>query len=173
MPLYTSGLVRVQRAMFVACLLALVGCNPHMYDSVPALYDAKRSEVPGTWLCYDRTTVVLRPDGTADIRLLDGQEFDFDHRWRLSGKGRWKLTDQRAGWNDGQHVRLSLTARTGAATREPEPGETSDAADAPPPPRTYTWTFELERDDEDALRLYFFFGDPDSRSTYVLVRQDA
>ncbi|MFE0511023.1 hypothetical protein [Streptomyces sp. NPDC058964] len=43
-------------------------------------------------------------------------------------------------------------------------------ADSPPAPRTYTWTFELRRDDRKALELYFFFGDPDSRSTYVLQR---
>ncbi|MGJ3560089.1 hypothetical protein ACR6C2_21785 [Streptomyces sp. INA 01156] len=39
-------------------------------------------------------------------------------------------------------------------------------------PKTYTWTFELERDDREALRLYFFFGDPDSRSTYILEREE-
>ena len=146
--------------MFVAALLALAGCNPHMYDDVPALHDVKPAEVPGTWVGYDRTNVVLRPDGKADIRLLDGQGWDFDDKWRLSGTGTWKLTDQPTGWNDGQHVQLTLTSRTAVA------------ADRLQGPKTYTWTFDLERDDKEALTLYFFFGDPDSRSRYILEREE-
>ncbi|MFD7706763.1 hypothetical protein ACFV6E_10465 [Streptomyces sp. NPDC059785] len=148
-----------------------------MYDDVPALHDAKRTEVPGTWVGYDRTNVVLQPNGKADVDLLDGQEWDFDDGWRLSGTGTWELTDRRTGWNEGQHVRLTLTSRTAVTARTPLPDEPPQSLDAPSAiraeaPRTYTWTFELERDDEDALRLYFFFGDPDSRSTYVLERQE-
>ncbi|MFF3334152.1 hypothetical protein ACFYWX_32165 [Streptomyces sp. NPDC002888] len=143
-----------------------------MYDDVPALHDAKPAEVAGSWLCYDRTRVVFRPDGKADIRLLDGQEWDFDDRWRLSGTGTWKLTDKRTGWNDGQHVQLTLTSRTSVATRAPEPNEPPDPpTNLPQAPKTYTWTFELRRDDKEALGLYFFFSDPDSRSTYVLQRE--
>ncbi|MER5533415.1 hypothetical protein [Streptomyces mirabilis] len=142
-----------------------------MYDEVPALHDAKRAEVSGSWIGYDRTSVVLRPDGKADIRLLDGQEWDFDDGWRLSGTGTWKLTDKRTGWNDGRHVQLTLTSRTAVATRAPEPNEPLDPpTDRPQTPKTYTWTFELRRDDKKALKLYFFFGDPDSRSTYILQR---
>ncbi|KAB1140373.1 hypothetical protein F7R91_36240 [Streptomyces luteolifulvus] len=172
MPTHSSGLASGRYAVFVACLLALAGCNPHMYDEVPALHDAKPAEVSGSWLGHDRTHVVLRPDGRADIRLLDGQEWDFDDRWRLSGTGTWKLTDRRTGWNDGQHVRLTLISRTGVAARAPEPGERlGPPADGSQAPDTYTWTFELERDDKETLRLYFIFGDPDSRSTYTLERE--
>ncbi|MFG2117982.1 hypothetical protein [Streptomyces sp. NPDC048710] len=142
-----------------------------MYDDVPALHDVKRAEVAGSWTGYDRTNIAFRPDGKADIRLLDGQEWDFDDRWRLTGAGTWKLTDQRTGWNDGQHVLLTLTARTAVATRAPEPDDPpAPTTDRPQPPKTYTWTFELRRNDEKALELYFFFGDPDSRSTYILQR---
>ncbi|MFD9500449.1 hypothetical protein [Streptomyces sp. NPDC060035] len=35
------------------------------------------------------------------------------------------------------------------------------------------WTFELRRDERDELELYFFLGDPDSRSTYVLTREQS
>ncbi|MCF3130796.1 hypothetical protein [Streptomyces olivochromogenes] len=167
-----SGLARGRHAVFVACLLALTGCNPHMYDDVPALHDAKPPEVAGSWLGYDRTHVVLRPDGKADIRLLDGLEWDFDDRWRLSGTGTWELTDKRTGWNDGQHVRLKLTSRTAVATRAPEPDDPpAPTGDSPRIPKTYTWTFELRRDDKKDLELYFFFHDPDSRSTYILQRE--
>ncbi|MEU2059300.1 hypothetical protein [Streptomyces sp. NPDC013455] len=162
---------RCSRAVLVACAFVLSGCNPHMYDDVPGLHDVRRAEVPGTWLGLDRTKVVLRPDGRADIRLLDGQEWDFDDRWRLSGTGTWKLTGERAGWSDGRHVLLTLTSRTAVATRAPEPDDPpGPAVNTTGTPRTYTWTFELRRDDGKALNLYFFFGDPDSRSTYVLRR---
>ncbi|MGW2782687.1 hypothetical protein ACWC3X_15795 [Streptomyces populi] len=158
-------------AALVACLLVLVGCNPHMYDEVPAVRDAKRAEIVGAWRCLDATEVTLRADGTAVIRLLDGQEFDFDDGWRASGTGTWELTDERAGWNDGQHVRLTLTSRTASATRAPGPGERlGPSAERAPAPDTYTWTFELQRNDKKRLLLYFFFGDPDSRSAYVLER---
>ncbi|MFE1289977.1 hypothetical protein [Streptomyces sp. NPDC058751] len=158
-------------AALVACLLLLVGCNPHMYDEVPAVRDAKRAEIVDSWRSVDGTEVTLRADGTAGIRLLDGQEFDFDDGWRVSGTGTWKLTGERAGWNDGQHVRLTLTSRTASTTRTPGPGERADPPDGlRPAPDTYTWTFELQRNDKKRLLLYFFFGDPDSRSAYVLER---
>lgn len=112
-----------------------------MHDEVPALHDTKRAEVSGSWIGYDRTNVVFRPDGKADIRLLDGQEWDFDDRWRLSGTGTWKLTDKRTGWNDGRHVQLTPTSRTAVATRAPEPNEPLDPlADRLQTPKTYTWS---------------------------------
>lgn len=158
-------------AVLVAGLFVLVGCNPHMYDDVPAVHDAKRAEIVDSWRCVDSTEVTLRADGTAVIRLLDGQEFDFDDRWRVSGTGVWELTDERGGWNDGQHVRLTLTSRTASATRTPAPDESLGSSAGPEPaPETYTWTFELQRNDKKRLLLYFFFGDPDSRSAYVLER---
>ncbi|MFF8537367.1 hypothetical protein ACF07B_36280 [Streptomyces sp. NPDC015532] len=157
----------------LAGLLVLVGCSPRMYDEVPAVRDAKRAEIVDSWRSADSTEVTLRADGTAVIRLLDGQEFDFDDSWRVSGTGRWKLTDERTGWNDGQHVRLTLTSRTASATRTPGPGELEPSAGPEPAPETYTWTFELQRNDKKRLLLYFFFGDPDSRSAYVLERAQA
>jgi hypothetical protein len=38
-----------------------------------------------------------------------------------------------------------------------------------PAPHSYTWVFELERTDQ-GIRLYFFFGDPDSCSQHYLER---
>ncbi|WNO76802.1 hypothetical protein [Streptomyces sp. AM8-1-1] len=169
----TNSLAPPRRiAAVIACLLVLVGCNPHMYDEVPAVHDAKRAEIVGSWLGFDRTEVTLQSDGKAVISLLDGQEFDFDDRWRLSGTGEWELTDERTGWNDGQHVQLTLTSRMSSTTRTPDPAERLDPSpERGPAPETYRWTFELQRDDKKQLMLYFFFGDPDSRSTYVLERK--
>ncbi len=168
----TNSLAPPRRiAAVVACLSVVVGCNPHMYDEVPAVHDAKRAEIVGSWLGVDRTEVTLQPDGKAVVSLLDGQEFDFDDRWRLSGAGEWELTDERTGWNDGQHVQLTLTSRMSSATRTQDPAERLDpSSERGPAPETYRWTFELQRDDKKQLMLYFFFGDPDSRSTYGLER---
>lgn len=171
MPTRPSAPTGRRIASLVVCLLALVGCNPHMYDEVPALRDAKRTEIAATWLGFDHTEVTLQPDGKAVLHLLDGQEFDFDAGWRVSGTGTWELTDERMGWNDGQHIRVSLTARTSSTTRTPDPAHPFPSTEQLPIPETYTWTFELQRDKKEQLELSFFFGDPDSRSTYVLERR--
>ncbi|MCZ7459706.1 hypothetical protein [Streptomyces sp. WMMC940] len=99
------------------------------------------------------------------------QEFDFDDGWRLSGTGQWELTDERTGWNAGQHVRMALTSRMASATRTPDSAELDPSSEHEPAPETCTWTFELQRDDMKQLLLYFSFGDPDSRSSYVLQRK--
>ncbi|WP_392749301.1 hypothetical protein [Streptomyces sp. LN590] len=67
---------------------------------------------------------------------------------------------------------MALTSRTASATRAPDPAEPfGESAERDPAPEFYTWTFELRRDNREELELYFFFGDPDSRSTYVLTRK--
>ncbi|MFC9296457.1 hypothetical protein ACFTWH_12450 [Streptomyces sp. NPDC057011] len=147
----------------VAALLTMAGCNPQLSASVPAVYDARASEIIGTWRCVEGTEVVFHPDRTATVTLLDGQEYDYEGGWRISGPATWRLTaEQPAGWNLGQHVRLDLPARTGAAAR----GGVQEARQ--PAPDRYLWTFELRRDERQTLELYFFFGDPAARSSYVL-----
>lgn len=147
----------------VAALLTMAGCNPHTYRAAPAVYDAKAAEIVGTWRCVDGTEVVFHSDGTAAVTLLDGQELDYDHGWRLTGSGTWKLISrQPAGWNYGQHVRLDLPARTATGARGDVPAARQSA------PEHYLWTFELRRDARQALELYFFFGDPSAQSAYVL-----
>ncbi|MFB6809727.1 hypothetical protein [Streptomyces sp. NPDC056387] len=149
----------------VAALLALAGGDPHLHRAVPAVYDARTDEIVGTWHCVEGTEVVFRADGSATVTDLDGQERDWDHGWRLSGTGTWKLLGRvPAGWNYGQHVRLHLSAPTGSGARGGTP---------PPPvpqaaPARYAWTFELRRDRRQTLELYFFYGDPGARSAYVL-----
>lgn len=151
-------------------LLSLFGCVPGQYADVPAVTEVSAAEIVGTWQCVDGTEVTMRADRTAVVKRLDGQEFDFDEQWRMSGTGTWELTDRPMGWSDGQHVSLSVTRRTSSAWRE-----AADAADETvvggdsrePAPDSYKWTLELERR-EEGLALYFFFSDPDSRNTYVL-----
>lgn len=136
--------------------------NPHTHHAVLAVYDARSDEIVGTWRCVGGTEVVFRGDGSATVTLLDGQERDYDHGWRLSGSGTWKLISREpAGWNYGQHVRLHLPAPAFAGAR-------GGAPDRQAAPARYKWTFELRRDHRQTLELYFFLGDPGARSAYVL-----
>lgn len=163
------GRWRCRRPAFAAmcAVLLLSGCNPHMYDEVPGVSDVRLSELTGTWRCVEGTRVELKPDGTAVITRLDGQEWDFYDRWRLSGTGTWSLTGDDVGWSDGQHVRLRLDARTSWEERA-DAEDTALDDDGGPAPERYTWTLELDRDAKGGLVVFFLYGDPDSRSDYVL-----
>ncbi|WSY97220.1 hypothetical protein OH809_27225 [Streptomyces sp. NBC_00873] len=157
----------------VVFALSVSGCVPGQYAEVPAVTGVSSAEIVGTWRCIDGTAVTMRKDGTAVVKLLDGQEFDFDDQWRMSGTGTWELTDRDIGWGDGQHVSLSVTRRTSSAWREvkgAEEGAVGSTDLREPTPDAYTWTLELERGDK-GLALYFFFSDPDNRNTYYLEKE--
>ncbi|WP_371644444.1 hypothetical protein OG974_24150 [Streptomyces sp. NBC_00597] len=153
----------------VAALLALAGGDPHTHATVPAVYDARADEIVGTWRCVEGTEVVFRADGTATVTDLRGQERDYDLGWRLSGTGSWKLIGKEpAGWNYGQHVRLHLPAPTGAGARSGTPPQPAPQSAPQSAPARYKWTFELRRDRRQTLELFFYYGDPEARSAYVL-----
>ncbi|WP_424861689.1 hypothetical protein [Streptomyces sp. MMS24-I29] len=177
------GIVLGSAAMVLALLS---GCGPAQYYEGTGLHDATAGEVAGEWRCVEETRLTLREDGTAVIQRLDGQDFAFDDGWRLSGEGTWKLKDE---WG-GQHVRLTLTNRTRVDVRPSAGtdvdagadvgtggetgtdagtgGEVGSSADAAP--TTYSWDFYVDRDARKKLVLFFFFGDPDSGSSYVMQR---
>lgn len=151
----------------MVALTVLTACaGPYQYYEGTGLHDATVTEIAGSWECSEETRLVLRQDGTALLRRLDGQGFDFDDGWRLSGDGTWELTDDGAG----QDIRVTLTTRTGVERRV-----TATAADvsAPDPPSTYTWHFYVHRNPHEALELFFFYGDPDVGNTYVMTRTAA
>ncbi|MER5743386.1 hypothetical protein ABT097_08930 [Streptomyces sp. NPDC002225] len=158
--------------MIVATAVPATACaGPYQYYDGTGLHDATSAELAGNWKCVEGTRVALRQDGTAVLEKLDGQDFDFDDGWRLSGRGTWRLADS----SGGQTVRLRLTDRTrvdrrspGTSTDTPAPG-TSDT-DAP---STYSWSFHVDRDKRDAPVLFFFYGDPDIGNTYVMEREPA
>ncbi|MFF1439557.1 hypothetical protein [Streptomyces sp. NPDC058295] len=147
-------------AALSACTAGLAG--PAQYYGGTGLHDATVAEASGTWRSLEQTQLTLRPDGTATLRLLDGQDFDFDDAWRVTGAGTWKLTDD----PDGQEIRLSLTSRTAAGTRVTTPAPTA----SPVAPSTYTWRFYVDRDAHEKLVLFFFYGDPDAGHTYLMTR---
>jgi hypothetical protein len=154
-----GGLVLVW-ALLTAC------AGPSQYYAGSGLHDATVAEVAGGWRNIEGTRVVLRHDGTALVERLDGQDFDFDDGWRLSGTGTWRLTDG----DGGQVVRLELTARTRVDRRLPV---TVTGASAPESPSTYSWEFSVDRDRRRALTLFFFYGDPDVGNAYVMTREAA
>ncbi|MFJ5880681.1 hypothetical protein [Kitasatospora cineracea] len=151
-------------------LAALTACaGPAQYYEGTGVHDTTTADITGNWQNTTGTSVLLRPDGTALLTRLDGQDFDFDRGWRLSGTGTWQLTDRQGG----QVVRLALTARTGAEHRSPAPtgtatGSTS-AADSQYP-SAYAWSFYVGRRQQDGVGLFFFSGDPDIGHAYVLTR---
>ncbi|MEU9059621.1 hypothetical protein AB0D13_12310 [Streptomyces sp. NPDC048430] len=145
-------------------LATLTACNPYQYYEGTGIHDTTAAEVAGGWENVEETRVVLRKDGTALFEKLDGQDFDFDDGWRLSGKGTWQLTDD----DGGQVVRLALTARTQVESRSTS---TVTATSTSEPPSTYAWSFYVDRDQHDELKLFFFYGDPDIGNTYVMTRE--
>ncbi len=154
------GGLMVVPAVLTAC------AGPYQYYEGTGLHDTTAAEVAGGWGGFDGTRVALRKDGTALLEKLDGQDFDFDDGWRLSGTGTWRLTDS----DGGQVVRLALTTRNRVEMRS-----TAAAPDteAPEPPSTYAWSFYVDRDQHDALKLFFFYGDPDIGNTYLMTRETA
>ncbi|MFE1383576.1 hypothetical protein ACFW6S_31975 [Streptomyces sp. NPDC058740] len=157
----------------IAMTMAWAGssaCGPFQYYDGTGLHDATAPEVAGVWENIEDTRVDLRRDGTAVIRRLDGQGFDFDAGWRLSGTGSWELTDH----DGGQVVDLVLTKRTDSGTRIDSAGgaarPSTTGAPQPAPPATYTWHFDVDRDDHGRVALFFFYGDPDAGNTYAMSR---
>ncbi|QES04150.1 hypothetical protein DEJ44_00015 [Streptomyces venezuelae] len=144
---------------------SLTGCaGPYQYYEGTGIHNATAAEAAGGWENVEGTRIELRKDGTALLEKLDGQDFDFEDGWRLSGTGTWQLTDDEGG----QVVRLALTTRTRVEKR------ISVAAGADPslpdPPSTYSWYFHVDRDKHDGLVLFFMYGDPDIGNTYVMTR---
>ncbi|WP_338672008.1 hypothetical protein V1460_03305 [Streptomyces sp. SCSIO 30461] len=146
-------------------LAALTACaGPYQYYGGTGIHDTTAAEVAGGWENVEGTRVVLRKDGTALFEKLDGQDFDFEDGWRLSGTGTWQLADD----DGGQAVRLALTARTRVESRSPTTATDTSASE---PPSTYAWSFYVDRDQHDELRLFFFYGDPDIGNAYVMTRE--
>ncbi|MFD3655644.1 hypothetical protein [Streptomyces sp. NPDC058620] len=169
-PMPGPSRLRRRAAVALAALAALTGCGPYTYVETPTLDGITTAEAVGAWRCIEGTELILRTDGSAAITLLDGQDFDFDDGWRLSGTGNWKLTDNPAG---GQRLRVTLTSRTASAVRQDAEVAGTLQEGPGPAPETYTWTFYMRRDTHRELQLYFLFGDPDSGSTYVMERKRA
>lgn len=158
----------IRAGIAALCGLVLAACaGPAQYYSGTGVHDATAAQVAGRWSNVEGTRVELREDGTAVLRRLDGQDFDYDEGWRLSGTGTWRLADT----DGGQVVRLALKTSTGVDERAPEPADVQAPSADTRPPTTYDWSLYVDRSKrERELKLFFFYGDPDNGSTYVLTR---
>lgn len=139
----------------------VVGCaGPAQYYGGTGVHGVTATEIAGGWANVEGTRVELHQDGTALLRKLDGQDFDYDEGWRLSGAGAWRLADTEGG----QVVRLVLKAPTRVDKRASE-------ADGNQPPSAYNWSLYVDRSKrKHELKLFFFYGEPDIGNTYVLTR---
>lgn len=153
------GVLMVVSASLTAC------AGPYQYDEGTGLHDVTAAEAAGSWENAEGTRMVLRKDGTALLEKLDGQDFDFEDGWRLTGTGTWQLNDDEGG----QVVRLALTTRTRVERRLP--AAAGAGSPAPEPPSTYSWSFYADRDQHDGLVLFFMYGDPDMGNMYVMTRE--
>ncbi|GAA2997742.1 hypothetical protein JCM13580A_42470 [Streptomyces drozdowiczii] len=150
------------------CGLVLAGCaGLAQYYGGTGVHDATAAQVAGRWANVEGTRVELREDGTAVLTKLDGQDFDYDDGWRVSGSGTWRLADT----DGGQVVRLALKTSTRVDERAQEPGDAQVPSEDTQPPTTYKWSLYVDRAKrEHELKLFFFYGDPDIGNTYVLTR---
>ncbi|MGZ2356104.1 hypothetical protein LRE75_05240 [Streptomyces sp. 372A] len=156
------------RAGIAACSWLLVACaGPAQYYGGTGIHDATATEIAGDWANVEGTRVELHEDGAALLKKLDGQDFDYDEGWRLSGTGAWRLADT----DGGQVVRLALKAPSRVDRRAPQAaGNSSSSADAQSP-SAYNWSLHVDRSErKHELKLFFFCGDPDIGNTYVLTR---
>ncbi|MFF5131203.1 hypothetical protein ACFY41_30305 [Streptomyces syringium] len=114
---------------------------------------------------------------------LDGQEFQFDDNWRMSGTGSWKLLGpgEYSGGESvggGQAVKVEITRRDRDFTHK-EPAGGSMGGDtkaairrtAKPPPKA-EWVLGVAGS-HSKPHLFFLTGDPDKRDTYVLRKSSA
>lgn len=158
----------IRAGIAALCGLVLAACaGSAQYYGGTGVHDATAAQVAGRWANVEGTRVELRGDGTAVLRKLDGQDFDYDEGWRLSGTGTWRLADT----DGGQVVRLALKTSTRVDERAQEPADALVASEDTQPPTTYDWSLYVDRSKrEHELKLFFFYGDPDIGNTYVLTR---
>ncbi|MEV7124241.1 hypothetical protein [Kitasatospora griseola] len=157
---------RPRTAVLAAVALLLTGCaGVAQYYEGTGLHDATAAEAVGSWDGDQQAHLTLHQDGTATVERLDGQDWAYEDGWRLSGTGRWELTDEDAG----QRLVLDLTTRTALDTRPDARRSLSHTE----PPTAYRWRFHLKRDRQHRLELFVFIGDPDGGSHHLLTRTPA
>lgn len=162
-----------------ALLVTLSSCVDSRTSPPPPPVKASLRDMYGTWKGWAGSSLTLRPDATASVVKLDGQEFDFDDGWRMTGKGTWTLKEPGTyrGGNtvgNGSVVQLSISSEVGAADASAAPGSGSTEANAASrtasPPEKAVWDLGVMKGEGGEMRLFFLTSDPDVRDTYYLVK---
>ncbi len=145
-------------------------------------------DVYGTWRGWEGSSLTLRPHAKASTVKLDGQEFDFDDAWRMTGRGTWRL--QKPGTyrggntvGNGSVIHLEVSTADGPEGSPTAAGTTSPTPVAPgtpdatvaatrtePPPTRSTWDLGVTKGKKGELLLFFLTSDPDVRDTYYLTK---
>ncbi|GAA3996755.1 hypothetical protein OG252_35625 [Streptomyces sp. NBC_01352] len=171
-----------------AATLALSSCVDSRMEPPPPSVKVTAQDVYGTWRGWEGSSLTLRPEAEASTVKLDGQEFDFDDAWRMTGTGTWRL--QRPGTyrggntvGDGSVIHLEVNTADGAEGSRTSAGTTSQAPLASgtpnarvaasrtePPPARSTWDLGVTKGKQGELLLFFLTSDPDVRDTYYLTK---
>ncbi|MFE6055233.1 hypothetical protein ACFQ6N_31170 [Kitasatospora sp. NPDC056446] len=82
-------------AIPVVTALALLtsSCVDNRNAPAPPVVEVTAAGLEGTWTGWGGSSVTLGPAGAAQAVRLDGQEFRFDDKWRMTGTGSWELLE--------------------------------------------------------------------------------
>lgn len=159
-----------------AATLTLSSCVDSRTDPPPPPVKVTAAEIAGTWHGWQGSSLTLGAGAKAAAVRLDGQEFDFDDGWRMTGTGTWSLLKPGAyrGGNfvgNGSVIHLEVTPATPAKTTpSPSPNPTVAASRTAPPPDKAVWDIGVTKGKKNELLLVFLTSDPDIRDTYYLTK---
>ena len=183
-----------------AATLTLSSCVDSRTDPPPPPVKVTAAEIAGTWHGWQGSSLTLGAGAKAAAVRLDGQEFDFDDGWRMTGTGTWTLLKPGAyrGGNfvgNGSVIHLEITptkppeapATPTSSPSTPSPSTPSPSIPSPsipspspnptvaasrtaPPPDKAVWDIGVTKGKKNELLLVFLTSDPDIRDTYYLTK---
>ncbi|MFF1920196.1 hypothetical protein ACFVW8_06415 [Streptomyces sp. NPDC058221] len=154
-------------------------------DPPPAPVKVTAADLYGTWTGWKGSSLTFQPESRAVVENLDGQEFEFDDAWRMSGPGSWRLLKPgayRGGNTVGNGSVIQIKASPGGGAGKKDPAAESPEAEkeftpddvasrTEPPPEKAVWDIGVTRSKKGKLRLFFLTSDPDVRDTYYLTKK--
>ncbi|MFI7300293.1 hypothetical protein [Streptomyces sp. NPDC050121] len=163
-----------------AAALTLSSCVDSRTDPPPPPVNVTAQDLYGKWIGWEGSSLTLAPDAKASTVKLDGQEFNFDDAWRMTGTGTWSVLKSgtyQGGNTVGAGSVIHLEVRPGATARasashspSASPNPTVAASRTEPPPDRATWDIGVTRGKKGEILLVFLTSDPDVRDTYYLTK---
>lgn len=174
-------------AMTSAATLALASCVDSRLDPPPPPVRVSATDLYGTWVGWEGSSVSFRTKSQVATVNLDGQEFRFDDAWRMTGTGTWRLLgpDTYRGGNfvgNGSVIHLEVHANADSTEEKasaggPSPTDLADPGDVASrterPPEKAAWDLGVTKGKSGELLLFFLTSDPDVRDTYYLTKGSA
>ncbi len=151
-------------ALLTAMTLGTTACiaPDARYEREPAPEPVKSGELTGDWKGWRGSALELVSGGRATVTKLDGQSWDFDDGWRMTGKGTWRHE---------QNILVVSVKANDVAERPRSADDPGVPLPSPNPeefPKEYRWQFKARHGEKGRLEIYFFTGDPDTRDAYVM-----